>query len=182
MRKLRVSLFALSLLAAALSVPTVSKADDFTLTIMTTDLTITEGNTLTVNFILANNTNTNATVNNFAGGAAFFSGPGDPTDSFANSVIDQDNCRFRTLAAQSTCLLSIDYITDNDANETDGDFGVNESGLCAEIEGHSDVCTPEYKMIVEDSPIVSTPEPASLLLLSTGFVGLWGGRRRFSRS
>jgi len=39
----------------------------------------------------------------------------------------------------STCLFSIDYVTDKDAGETDNDIGANESGLCAEVEGHPDV-------------------------------------------
>jgi hypothetical protein len=176
MKKLQVFLFILTALAA-LSFPSMSRADGVTLTIDTTNLTVTEGNTLTVVFTLANNTASDVAIDNFAGGAAFFAGTGDPTDSFADSVIDQDNCRFRTLGAGMSCLFSIDYITDSDTGETDGDFGVNASNLCAEVEGQPDVCTPTYTMIVNDPPVAS-PEPSSLLLLGTGFVGALGGVRR----
>ncbi len=147
----------------------------------TTKLTVLEGNTLTVVFTLTNSTDADASINNFAGGAAFFTGTGDPTDSFANSVIDQDNCRFKTLAAGASCLFSIDYITHDDVGETDGDFGVNASSLCAEVVGQPDVCTDEYLMTVQDSPVTS-PEPSSLLLLGTGFVGFVGSVRRRTRS
>ena len=85
MQKRLIPIFAF-FLVTALSFPAATQADGFTLTIMTTDLTVVGGNTLTATFILANNTTSDATIDNFVGGAAFFSGP-DPTDSFANSVI-----------------------------------------------------------------------------------------------
>ncbi len=171
-------LFLCALVAlAALSFPCMSRADGITLVIDTVNLTVTEGNTLTVVFTLSNNTGSDVSINNFAGGAAFFSGPGDSSDSFANSVIDQDNCRFKTLAAGKSCLFSIDYISDSDVGEMDGDFGVNESGLCAEVEGQADVCTANYFMTIKDTA-VGAPEPSSLFLLGTGFVGLLGGLRR----
>jgi len=98
----------------------------------TANLTVVEGNTLNVVFTLTNSNAFDVAIDNFAGGAAGFAGTGDPSDSFANSVIDQDNCRFKTLAAGKSCLFSIDYITHDDVGETDGDFGVNASSLCAE--------------------------------------------------
>jgi PEP-CTERM motif len=93
----------------------------------------------------------------------------------ASSVIDQDNCRFMTLAAGKS-LFSIDYITDSDVGEMDGDFGLNQSNLCAEVAGQ-DVCTGEYFLTIQDAPVTS-PEPSSLLLLGAGFVGLFGSLRR----
>lgn len=177
MRKSFVFLVVLAALAS-LSFPTMSRADGVvTLTMNPNSLTVTEGNTLTVTFTLTDGTNADVAINNFAGGAAFFTGTGDPTDFFANSTIDEDHCRFMTLGAGKSCLFSIDYITESGAGETDGDFGVNESGLCAEVQGQADACTPDYMIIVRDSP-VTAPEPSSLFLLGTGFVGVLGGVRR----
>ena len=121
-----------------------------------------EGRTLTVVFTLTNGTACDVAINNFARGAA-------------SSVIDQDNCRFMTLATGKS-LFSIDYITDSDVGEMDGDFGLNQSNLCAEVAGQ-DVCTGEYFLTIQDAPVTS-PEPSSLLLLGAGFVGLFGSLRR----
>jgi len=81
-----------------------------------------------------------------------------------------------TLAGKS-CLFSIDYITDSDMRELDGDFGRNQSNLCAEVAGQPDVCTGEYFLTIQDAPATSS-EPSSLLLLGIGFVGLFGSLRR----
>jgi PEP-CTERM motif len=180
MKKQYVFVCALAALAA-LAFPSVSRADGVTLVMNPTDLTVMEGDILTVSFTLTNGTDADVSIGNFAGGAAGFAGTGDPSDSFANSVIHQDDCRFRTLAAGASCLFSIDYITDSDVGETDGDFGLNESSLCAEVAGEPDVCTDEYFLTIKDAP-VSSPEPSSLVLLGTGFVGLFGSVRRRLRS
>jgi hypothetical protein len=49
-----------------------------------------------------------------------------------------------TLAAGKSCLFSIDYITNSDVAALEGDFGLNQSNLCAQAAGQPDVCTGEY--------------------------------------
>jgi hypothetical protein len=114
-------LFLCALLAlAALPLASISRADGVILMRDTTSLTVV--------FTLTTGTDADV-INNFAGSAASFAGTGDPSLRFANSVIDQDNCRFKTLAAGNSWLFSIDYVTHSDVGETDCDFGVNESSL-----------------------------------------------------
>jgi hypothetical protein len=170
------------------SFPALGAATPSTPTIMlnTTNLTVTEGNSITIDFTVTNNTDSSYTLGNFAGGALFFLGPGDSSDTFSNTSIGPiDNCRFHPLANGASCEYQETGTTPQDTAETDGDSGVNST--CIAIIGQScdqsDLANGtaiQFNVTVQDASAV--PEPSTLMLLGTalGCVGL--GRMRFRRA
>ena len=180
MRTLRLCL---SIAVAFIFLPAVCMANSvtangLTLTLDTSNLTVTEGDTLTVQFTVTNGTG--GAINLFASGGGN-PGPvslGDLSDFITNSSLTgSGTCKLGgSLGTGSSCTLIFNYQTPNDTGETDADFGISGNGfgvapdsLSCQI-GGPNCAVILYQITVQDP--VSTPEASSLLSLGIGMLGL----------
>jgi hypothetical protein len=159
-----------------------------TLALSSTTLTVTEGNSLPVNFTVTNNSGASIDVLGEYGWAYQYETTGDASDeildpgsyhSGGGSVYptlstSSDTCG-GDLSDGSSCTYSFLLETPSDTGETDGDFGVTPFDSKIDyVWGGVNQGGPEvsFNVTVTDPTPTPTPEPSSLLLLGAGLLGL----------
>jgi len=133
------------------------------------------------------------TLTNNSGGPLSNLGVGVNVGSPSGDFSDQDlqttwTACGPTLADGASCDYSFQFTTDNGAGETDGDFftqGFTIHAFFNSIDPATGGLKPQdlsQSTVFTISDPVATPEPASLVLLGSGVLGMLGTLRRKLRS
>lgn len=167
--------------ACLLLLPRTASAGSVSLTLTSTNVTVAENGTLTLNFDLSNTSGAAILLNGSAqicNSGFCGNGPttGDTSDFVSFFSFLPSSCLpVSTLSDGSSCGYSFSINNPSVTGETDNDFGLNPMNLTVAYDcpvGAPGTCllaTSQFNVKVTDS---STPEPASLLLLGTGLLGL----------
>lgn len=176
-----------SLLVCLLLSPRPAAADGLTVTMVSTNTTVTEGDTLALIFELTNNTLQQVTA--FSPGTTSNSlVDGDDTDNITHVNINFSPTGYTpcgTVDIGQSCYFEADLQTPNDSAESDTDYGLWQVPIAVDafgVEGNNlligsdsldvKVVDPGYLTSPPSPPSSSVPESPTALLLAVGLAGL----------
>lgn len=147
-------------------------------------INVTEDGSSPIFFYTLTN-NSGGPLSNFNVGLAFGVPSGDPSDNYLKGTWTA--CT-GVLADGASCDYSFQVFTANGAGETDGDFFTEEITLHALFDSIDPLNGGPLPQNLSQSTVLTisdpaaTPEPASLVLLGSGVLGMLGTLRRKLRS